>query len=55
MFKLFKVYERMTLTVCKDGALILAPSASPLTYELPEVALTNYNALIDAGHKYGIY
>jgi len=47
--------KRIIRVAGKDGALILAPSASPLTYELPETALNNYKAFIDAGIKYGRY
>ena len=39
----------------KDGALILAPSASPLTRELSGKAFINYKAFTNAAHKYGKY
>ena len=39
----------------KDGALILAPSASPYLKPLPEKSFLNYKAMIDAGLEYGRY
>jgi Uroporphyrinogen decarboxylase (URO-D) len=39
----------------KDGGLVLAPSASPLSSILEEKVLNNYKAFIDAGLKYGQY
>ena len=47
--------KRIVKVAGENGALILALSASPLTYELPETALNNYKAFIDAGIKYGRY
>lgn len=39
----------------KEGALILAPSASPYLKPLPQRSLLNYKAMIDAGLQYGRY
>jgi uroporphyrinogen decarboxylase-like protein len=38
-----------------DGALILAPSASPYLRELTPQALANYKAMVDAGLEFGRY
>ena len=42
-------------TAGRDGALILAPSASPYARELSPRALANYKAMIDAGLEFGRY
>ena len=39
----------------REGAFILAPTASPFWPELPQRALVNYRAMIDAGHDCGVY
>jgi len=39
----------------RDGAYILAPTASPYWPELPERALNNYRAMIETGREYGVY
>jgi uroporphyrinogen-III decarboxylase len=39
----------------REGAFILAPTASPFWPELPQRALVNYRAMIDAGRECGVY
>jgi uroporphyrinogen-III decarboxylase len=39
----------------REGAFILAPTASPFWPELPQTALKNYQAMIDAGRECGVY
>ena len=42
-------------TAGRDGALILAPSASPYLRELTPQVLANYKAMVDAGLEFGAY
>jgi hypothetical protein len=39
----------------RDGAYILAPTASPFWPELSERALANYRSMVETGREYGVY